>query len=235
MTAPTRVVFGLGTGRCGTTSLAAFIDMQHGAVGTHERHGNRVAWVGGEAELDRVLDDLGAELDRGATLVGEVGLYYLPYVARIRARHPEARFIVLQREREATIESFIEKTADKANHWAPTSRFARHARWNPCFPTYAAALPKRVAVGRYWDEYYTTTAALERAEPGVFMTVRTERLGDPATQRQMLDFLGVPVAEQVLDPDLKRNRAQDVRPSLGKALRRMFRRWWHDRDSGGAD
>lgn len=221
---PTRVVFGLGTGRCGTTSLAALIALQPGAVGSHERHGPAVAWVGGEREVDAVLDEVAADLARGASLVGDIGLYYLPYVGRIRARFPEARFVVLQRERQATVESFIEKTADKSNHWAPTPRFARHARWNQCFPTYDAALPKREAIGRYWDEYYAATDALERAEPGVFLTVRTEELGGEAAQRRILDFLGVPRERQVVREGLALNRAEDVAPSLGKSLRRWWRR-----------
>jgi len=229
MTGATRVMIGLGTGRCGTNSLAALIALQPGAVGTHERRGHRVAWVGGEDEVDRVLDALAAELAQGATLVGEVGLYYLPYVARIRARFPEARFVVLQRDRARTVESFMEKTADKSNHWAPTARFARHARWDECFPTYEAGLPKREAIGRYWDEYYATTDALERAEPAVFLTVRTEALGLVDTQRRILGFLGIPPERQVVSEGLATNRAEDVAPSLGKRLRR----WWRGRGGDG--
>lgn len=222
MTTPTRVMFGLGTGRCGTNSLAALIALQPGAIGGHERRGPRIAWTGGEHEVDRVLDEITAELAGGATLVGEIGLYYLPYAVRIRARFPEVRFVVLQRDRASTIESFLEKTADKSNHWAPTRRFARHARWDHCFPTYQAVLPKAEAIGRYWDEYYAMTDALERAEPATFLTVRTEALGLPETQRRILDFLGVPRERQVLSEGLATNRAEDVTPSLGKRLRR----WW---------
>lgn len=219
-----RIVIGLGTGRCGTQTLAALIDAQPGGAVTHEWPGARVAWEGGEAEVDRMLDELERRLTAGATLVGEVGSYYLPYVAQIRARIPDARFIILKRERDATVESFLEKTRDKANHWAPTTRFARHARWNRCFPTYPATLPKRAAIGRYWDEYYAATGALEGAEPAVFHTVRTELLGEDATQRQILDFLGLPRERQVLVTGLTRNRSTDVPQSLGKRLRR----WWRD-------
>jgi len=229
MSAPAKLMIGLGTGRSGTHSLAALIELQPGAIATHERHGAAVAWSGGEAEVDRVLDELAAELARGATLVGEIGLYYLPYVARIRARFPTARFVVLQRDRARTVESFMEKTADKSNHWAPTPAFARHARWDHCFPTYEATLPKREAIGRYWDEYYATTAALERAEPQAFLTVRTEELGLVATQRRILGFLGVPVELQVVSEGLATNRAEDVTPSLGKRLRR----WWRGRFGAG--
>lgn len=232
MTAPTRVMFGLGTGRCGTNSLAALIALQPGAIGGHERRGHRVAWVGGEHEVDRVLDEVAADLAGGAALVGEIGLYYLPYAARIRARFPAVRFVVLQRDRAGTVASFLEKTADKSNHWAPTPRFARHARWNHCFPTYDAALPKAEAIGRYWDEYYAMTDALERADPARYFTVRTEELGLPTTQQRILDFLGVPRERQVLSEGLTTNRALDVTPSLGKRLRR----WWRGlADGSGSD
>src|SRR5690349_11769692 len=91
---------GLGTGRCGTNSLAHLIALQADAVGTHERLGPGVAWVGGEAAVDEVLDAMLAELSAGKQLALEVGFYYLPYVARIRARVPDARFVVLKRDRE---------------------------------------------------------------------------------------------------------------------------------------
>lgn len=224
MSFPTRVMFGLGTGRCGTATLAALIQLQAGGSGGHERLGHRVAWSGGEREIDVVSRMLEDELAAGARLVGEVGFYYLPYLTRLRARFPAARFIVLQRERAATIASFLDKTVDKSNHWAPTPRFARHARWSRCFPTYPAGLDKAKAIGRYWDEYYAATATLERAEPRVFMTVGTERLGEVATQHAILEFLGRPAAERVVDAGLQRNRAGDVRQSFGKRLRRWWRR-----------
>lgn len=226
-----RIVIGLGTGRCGTQTLAELIDAQPGGVGSHELRGARVHWEGGAAEVERVLDALQDRLNAGATLVGEVGLYYLPYVDMIRHRFPDVRFIVLKRDREATVDSFLEKTQDKANHWAPTLRFARHARWNACFPTYPVTLPKRAAIGRYWDEYYAQTDAYERAEPGVFHTVRTEQLGEEATQRQMLDFMGVPKPDQVVITGLRRNRAEDVQLSPW----RRFKRWLRRRDGSPSD
>lgn len=231
MTAPTPVMIGLGTGRCGTNSLAALIALQPGAIGTHERHGSDVAWVGGEREVDAVLDELAADLARGARLVGEVSFYYLPYVARIRARFPAARFVVLKRDRAATIESFMEKTADKSNHWAAKRWWQRGSRWDHCLPTYPEPLDKRAAIGRYWDEYYAATDALERAEPATFLTVRTEELGGEPCQRRILGFLGVPPAEQVVSAGLATNRAEDVAPSIGKVVRR----WWRERfgDAGG--
>jgi hypothetical protein len=205
-----------------TNSLAHLIALQPDAVGTLERLGPGVAWIGGEAAVDEVLDAMLAEMAAGKRVALEVGFYYLPYVARVRARVPGAKFIVLQRDRAATIESFMEKTRDKAHHWVPETAFTRRRRWNQCFPKYEPGTPKRAAVGRYYDEYYAATAALERAEPAVFMTVRTEQLGDEATQRRILDFLGVPAAAQRLSPGLKTNRGEDVASSPLRPLRRWF-------------
>ncbi len=219
-----RLAIGLGTGRCGTNSLAALIALQDDAVGTHERLGPGVAWIGGEAAVDQVLDAMLAELAAGKQLALEVGFYYLPYVARIRARVPSARFVVLKRDRDATLESFLEKTRDKAHHWVPETLTTRRRRWNQCFPKYEPGTPKRAAILRYYDEYYAATDALERAEPEVFFTLRTEELGVVAAQRRMLDFLGVPTALQRTQEGLQTNRGEDVEVSALRPLRQWFER-----------
>lgn len=224
MTTRTRLAIGLGTGRCGTNSLAHLIALQDGAIGTHERLGPGVAWIGGEAAVDQVLDAMLAELAAGKALALEVGFYYLPYVARIRARVPDARFVVLKRDRAATIESFMEKTRDKAHHWVPETITTRRKRWNHCFPKYEPGTPKRAAVGRYYDEYYAATDALERAEPGVFFTMRTEELGVVAAQRRLLDFLGVPKDLQRTQEGLQTNRGEDVEAGALRPLRQWFER-----------
>jgi hypothetical protein len=230
VTARARLAIGLGTGRSGTNSLAHLIAMQPGAVGTHERLGPGVAWVGGEAAVDQVLNAMLAELAAGKELALEVGFYYLPYVARIRARVPDARFVVLKRDRNATIESFMAKTRDKAHHWVPETLTTRRKRWNQCFPKYEPGTPKRVAVGRYYDEYYAVTDALERAEPGVFFTLRTEELGVVATQRRLLDFLGVPRDEQRTEAGLQTNRGEDVGVSALRPLRQWIEGIFRRRD-----
>ena len=77
------------------------------------------------ASLDALIADA-AESE--ARYFGDVHSAYLPYAERLLTQHPDARFICLQRDRAATVKSFLAKTARKANHWAPTPRMARHAR-----------------------------------------------------------------------------------------------------------
>ncbi len=124
------IVFGLGTGRSGSTTLAHLLNLQEGAVVTHERNPRRIHWSGSE---QRVLEDL-RELEgvlagrrsllvrrrrdnlrairnlyrRGPRrLVGDVAFYYLPYVELLLGHAPEVRFVCIRRDEEATVRSFL--------------------------------------------------------------------------------------------------------------------------------
>ncbi|MCF1709747.1 hypothetical protein L0V05_13075 [Tabrizicola sp. J26] len=128
------VVFGLGSGRCGTKSLAALLNAQPGTVCFHEANPSAMAWAGAEDTVFSLLRDFRAILDddeRAITVdraspdrteplkrlhalprvevIGDVGIYYLPYVTQILSRFPEARFPCLQRDRTEVIKSYVRK------------------------------------------------------------------------------------------------------------------------------
>lgn len=199
------IVIGLGTGRCGTNTLAALLDRQDGARVTHERHDVALRWEGSEILVQDTLRSCRRELDGGSRLVGDVHSAYLPYAESMLRSDGALRLIALQRERAATVDSFLRKTERKANHWAPTPRFARRARWNDCFPTYPAELPKDQAIGRYWDEYYTEVERLAAAFPGRVALLPMEALNDDAGQRRILAAAGVPEARQRREAGLRLN------------------------------
>lgn len=128
------MVFGLGSGRCGTKSLAALLNAQSNAVCFHEVNPSAMAWAGAEDTVVSLLRDFQAILDGGeravtvdraspgrtepltrlhmlprVELIGDVGIYYLPYVDQILSRFPEARFPCLRRDRAEVIESYVRK------------------------------------------------------------------------------------------------------------------------------
>lgn len=133
----TRLIFGLGSGRCGTTSLASLLNGMPGVVCFHESNAMGMAWSGAEHAVHSVLNDfegvlaggpravsvdLGAyhalegndPLHRLKTLervraIGDVASYYLPYVELILDRAPRAVFPCLRRDRRETVESFVQK------------------------------------------------------------------------------------------------------------------------------
>lgn len=153
MTAASRtgrpIVFGLGSGRSGTASLAGLLNAQPGIVCFHEINPSSMAWVGAEDTvaalvhdfqsilaggarhliIDRTLKKREAPVDRMKSLetvrgIGDVAHYYLPYVETILAHAPQARFPCLKRDREATVRSFATKL-----RLAPHSRFERLYAW----------------------------------------------------------------------------------------------------------
>lgn len=151
----TGIVFGLGSGRCGTSSLAALLNGQPEVACFHELNPSSMAWSGAEATIGSLMRDLEAILageERVVTAdlvspnrlkplarlqnlsrvhaVGDVGSYYLPYVEMMVRNWPGLRFPCLQRDRDQVIASFAAKLAQSSpratrNHWASRA----DARW----------------------------------------------------------------------------------------------------------
>jgi hypothetical protein len=130
------IVFGLGSGRCGTNSLQALLNAQPNSVCFHELNPSSMAWEGAELTVLSLLRDFSAAIagheryvtvDRKVngptlpierylnldeiTVVGDVASYYLPYVRKILETKKDVRFPCLKRERGATVESFRRKLA----------------------------------------------------------------------------------------------------------------------------
>jgi hypothetical protein len=130
------LVIGLGTGRCGSGSLAELLGAQVDGLCFHEMNPACVRFFGTPqpvlnsiAEFSRVLDGgdpslVSVDLSRGQCsamydrlcqlqrlrLIGDVANYYLSYVRIIAERFPQVRFLCMRRDIEATVESFLWKT-----------------------------------------------------------------------------------------------------------------------------
>lgn len=199
------LVIGLGSGRCGTQSLAALLDAQPDATVLHERREWHVPWLGGEPDMDALLDWSHERFARGDLLVGDVGFYYLPYVEYLAERHERVRFVCLKREREATVRSFMIKTRRNANHWRRTRWWHLKTKWNHCFPTYGDHLSKEDAIRRYWDEYYQRAEDIEVRFPELFRVFPVADMNDARGQDTILEFVGVPPAARHVEPGIREN------------------------------
>ena len=153
-----RIVLGLGTGRCGTQSLAAILNHQERARVTHERHGPGIAWQGDE---DRVTAFMRQYLaTSGFDLVGDVAFYYLPYVEHALSLAPDTKFVCLKRDRKSTVDSYLTWSYGRNSWMQHDGTRWRMNDWYRCYPKYPVG-DKEEAIGRYWDEYYDRAAALE--------------------------------------------------------------------------
>jgi len=128
------MIFGLGSGRCGTHSLAEMLNAQTGCLCFQELHPSVMAWSGAERNVHATVSQFDTLLKTGIStivadmvapnkglslkkldvedkprILGDIAFYYLPYVEIIAESVEDVRFPCLRRDREATVLSFAAK------------------------------------------------------------------------------------------------------------------------------
>lgn len=190
-----RIVIGMGTGRCGTHTLAQLLNSQPNCTATHEA-APLLPWA--HQNRDFVISERFRRMRNKSAndVLGDVASFYLPYVAAAIAAEPEIRVICLKRDRREVVESFC-KWIDKVhplptNHWSKKLEkgWYREPLWSTIFPRYDIS-GREEAVGQYWDEYYREVERLIEQYPAQIAVFETERvLNEESTQREMLSFAG---------------------------------------------
>jgi tetratricopeptide (TPR) repeat protein len=187
-----RLVIGIGTGRCGSTSLAKLLERQPGAAVSHERP-PRLPWVPKPGRL-RVHLACFEELLRSHDLVADVSHWWLPYLADLFERFPTMKVVALKRDREQTVRSFekIKGSGEGAiNHWCNhDGKVWQHNPWDECYPSYDLE-DRAEAIGRYWDDYYAAVEDWLRRRPGSVWCGSTDILNTEDGQNGLFDFLGI--------------------------------------------
>lgn len=174
------VIIGLGSGRCGTKSLAVLLTAQKHALVTHEQR-PVVPWTTHLTSPTRHIDALAGSAYQ---TIGDVGFYYLPHVETIWERYPQARFICLQRDREETIDSFV-RWIKGVDYWAP-DRDTKDP-WTHCFPV-TEGDNLRARIGAYYDAYYEHAEKLAKDER--FLSLPMESLNTREGVTQILRHAG---------------------------------------------
>jgi Sulfotransferase family len=241
------IVIGLGTGRSGTASLAKLLSSQRDAMCFHEMNPSCVRFSGTPRPILNAIDEFQAIINGGdpsmvtvdlsrkvsaeaydrlcrmarVRLIGDVAFYYLTYVEAIAARTDNVRFICLRRDKEATVQSWMRKTAiarwrskrladrlaslitrepyhETHNFWMEHDGqiWRSDSVWDKCFPKFPGPT-KFDAISQYWDYYYEKADMLAAKLTGQFRIIDTDRLSDKASQAELLSFCGIPFADQI--------------------------------------
>jgi hypothetical protein len=198
------LVLGIGTGRCGTHTLAELLNRQPDAFVTHEQR-PLLPWhparggPGIRARLERFRRDR----PQRPGLIGDVALFYLLYLEEAIALEPGLRVICLERPREEVVASFC-RWLDAVhpvptNHWAarPSGGWHHDPIWTRAFPQYATS-DRAEGIRLYWEEYHERVAELSRRFPGNVRVFPIEALNDAAGVRNVLSFAGVAADRQVV-------------------------------------
>jgi len=96
-----RFVIGYGTGRCGTKSLAQFLNKQEGFDVTHE--GVALGWYPLFTDSEKQLE---AFASRNSAVIGDIAFYWIHYLDRILRKYKNAKAINIVRDDDEVIESF---------------------------------------------------------------------------------------------------------------------------------
>ncbi|MFV1968842.1 MAG: glycosyltransferase [Pirellulaceae bacterium] len=200
--APRRLILGIGTGRCGTRSLATLLNHQPSTAVAHELR-PLLPWDRGAATSDiKTRFDRFSDGYPQVQRIGDVAQFYLPYVELALEVFHDVRVLCLQRNRQETIDSFLTwivqtRHGRPVNHWSAEREGFAPDDWDACFPKYATR-DMAQAIGRYWDEYYRSAAELVGRFPSNVRIFPTAALGEPDGVRALLDWASVPRSQQVL-------------------------------------
>lgn len=196
---PGRLVLGLGTGRCGSTTLAGILSMVDGAISTHENP-PLVFWEPLQRQVQFHLKRFRV-MSRYFPLVFDCSHWWLNALDAVLDAFPHGRAIGLCRDTEACVRSFMEVT-EKLNHWVPPyNHIWQHDRWDPTYPHYDvpenASIDRRRAlrdlITRYVVDYNCKMKELEAKLPGRFVLFRTEDLDNQSTRQRLADYLEMPI------------------------------------------
>lgn len=184
------IILGLGTGRCGTKSVAQIFNRQENCVGFHERL--RAPWHPDPAWSIFVVERLVSSDGTGSWPHRFEGAsWYLHYAVSLLDRLPTLKVVVTERPKEEVVASFLRITAcPYRNHWQPHAQ-AHFDPYFTCFPSYDPGQKKETAVARYVDEYYGGVDFLASSYPSRVRRVQIDELNDIDAIRDLLFWSGV--------------------------------------------
>ena len=188
-----QLIISIGTGRCGSVSLSKFLSAQESISVLHEgrldSHKIRklIKWGNDEKNLFEWLEFL-LSLDENK-FVGDTGMYYLPYVEQIIDKYPEVKIIVMERDKEEVVKSYIKKTTGR-NHWFDHDgkEWDKDDKWDPCYPKYDIS-NKEKALEKYWEDYKSQTDNLILKFPDKIKKWTIQSLNTLNGKNEILNFL----------------------------------------------
>ena len=116
-------------------------------------------------------------------------MYYLTYIERIIDKYPEVKIIVMERNKEEVVKSYIKKTKGR-NHWFnhDGKEWEKDDKWDPCYPKYDNS-NKQEALENYWEDYKNQTDNLILKFPGKIKKWTIQALNTTSGKNEILNFL----------------------------------------------
>jgi len=221
---PGKVLLGVGTGRCGSTSLAALFAGIDNSCCTHENP-PLVYWSPEPEQIEFHIKRFKL-LSEYFSLVVDVSHWWLNVLDIFFEFFPDAKIVGMVRDTKECADSFMWIRGygrGSWNHWVPYGNgiWIAHS-WDPTYPTYAIPSssernPPRAKyrlITRYITEYNAKLRALAESMQRKVMLVPTPHISEVATQQKIFDFAGL--SGQVTNVKLNIRSVQDARSPIFK-------------------
>ena len=199
---PGTLAVGIGSGRCGSTTLTGLLQTVPRSCCTHEVP-PLIDWEPRAEQVDFHLRRFELLL-RYHDFVFDASHWWLNALDRLTSAFPTCKVVGLWRDTEGCARSFAKIKGSgrgSINHWvAGGNDIWQSALWDPTYPHYpvpagADADPdaaRHNLTRRYVDEYNAAMFARAERAPERTMLVQTEEMAQASVQARMFEFLGLP-------------------------------------------
>jgi hypothetical protein len=188
---------GVGTGRCGTTSLAEIIDACENVRCTHEAYS--FAWYEIDEEVGSLIRDL-RRASEADLMLGDVGQSLISHLPELRSSIHALKVICIHRDKQGTVDSFTRygwqklrpgdkrRWIDKCYHSDGDYR----VRSSRAFPVIDGITADQ-ACGFYWEMYESMMRRIRQP----VLHIQMEELNDDARLNAVFEFLEIPERDRV--------------------------------------
>jgi len=154
----TRLIVGVGSGRCGTHSLARLLYLQENTVSTHERYNEMIRW-----NCPKNLWPLRLWRDtkaKGPLVRADISLSWTPHIGTfLDWAEQEDRFlriVGMKRDRDEVVNSYIDAKLEDTNHWTypPKKPDEKTHPWDEAYPSCVKTHDKRRGIELFWEKVY---------------------------------------------------------------------------------
>jgi hypothetical protein len=179
-----KMIIGLGTGRCGSMSLSNLLSFQEDCLVSHEIGGR--PWLPWKRDTKLFENYYNLIHSRNYEIIGDVSFYNLPYASDYLNKSQKTVFVILQRDKQDTINSYLKKTEGR-NHWIVHNGSKwRLDSWDKCYPKFDVT-EKEEALSDYYDHYYESCRMLPQEK---CFWMKTQDLNNEQKCIEMLNFCG---------------------------------------------
>jgi hypothetical protein len=200
-------IIGLGTGRCGTTSLSKILSSQPNMFVSHEFGDIPFNWNSLDGDFERMQKIIYKD-----SLTGVVAFYLINYIDRFEKLYGKEniRIIILKRNKGKTIKSWLRWSENpNRNFWidpsVPDPKFVQDG-WGISFPNYDPSLPKSQLVSQYYDDYYKLCDEVIKKYDTQSILFEMENLNNEDKLKELLEWCGS--KDPIIPKEVRFNRCR---------------------------